>query len=121
MKLKWRYQGEESFRYPDLFVTAEPQQTAEARYIKRKPVLIVEVVSEGSEKTDYIDKLIEYTTIPSLLYYLIIEPETVLVTICMREGDDWVSHKYTSLDDTIQLPKLDSALPMSALYKNIKR
>lgn len=112
--------GRKKYRYPDFFITAEPE-TSETRYIKRKPTLIVEVVSEGSDKTDYIDKLIEYTTIPSLLYYLIVEPETILVTVCEREGDDWVSHKFTSLDDTIQLSKLNVTLPMAALYKSIKR
>ncbi len=108
------------YRYPDVCVTAEPETEAD-EYILRAPALLVEVVSKDSHKTDYIDKLIEYTKIPSLEYYLIVEPEQVKVTLCERERDDWVSHQYTDLADTIPLSKLDATLPMASLYKDIIR
>ncbi len=108
------------YRYPDVCVSAEPETKAD-EYILRAPVLLVEVASKDSQKTDYIDKLIEYTKIPSLQYYLIIEPEIVQVTVCERDGDDWVSSQFINIDDTIQLPSLNAALPLTAIYKDINR
>lgn len=103
------------YRYPDVFVTKEARTPAN-QYVKREPVIIVEVVSPGSHRTDYVDKFIEYTQLPSLQYYLIVEPDTVLVTVCYREGGDWVTQKYTRLDDSIQLPSLGITLPMVDVY-----
>ena len=112
--------GGKKFLYPDLILTAEPQHSEESRFVKREPVLIVEVVSEGTQKTDYVDKLIEYTKIPSLQYYLTVEPEIVQITVCGRDREDWMSHKYTNKDERIELTKLNASLPLSTIYKHIR-
>ncbi len=70
--------GEEKYYYPDVFITKEPK-TIDNRYIKSEPVLIIEVVSPSSQVNDYLDKYIAYTKIPSLQYYLIVEPDTTLI------------------------------------------
>lgn len=68
------------YYYPDVFVTKEDKTEAN-KYIKYQPELIVEVVSESTQINDYVDKYIDYTKIPSLKYYIITEPETVLKTV----------------------------------------
>jgi len=78
------------------------------RYIKYHPEIIVEVVSESTQVTDYVDKYIDYTKIPSLQYYMIVEPETVLITVYERtETNEWVTRKYTQLKDNVQLEKMN--------------
>jgi len=63
--VKVKIYGENKCYYPDVFVTKEPA-TEKNQYIKSEPVLIVEVVSETSQVTDYVDKYIDYTKIPPL-------------------------------------------------------
>src|SRR4051812_24178505 len=94
--------GGNKFYYPDVFVTKEPE-TESNSYIKSKPEIIVEVVSESTHVTDYVDKYVDYTKIPSLQYYLIVEPETILITVYERtEINNWIAHKYTQLKDIVQ-------------------
>jgi Uma2 family endonuclease len=114
--VKVRISGENKYYYPDVFVTREPGRE-DNQYIKSEPVLIVEVVSESSQVNDYVDKYIDYTKIPSLQYYLIVEPETTLVTCYKRaENGEWVTSKYTRPDDLINLPLLNVSFPLKQVY-----
>jgi Uma2 family endonuclease len=101
--------------YPDVMVTNEPR-TQENAYIKKAPVLLAEVVSPGSHSHDYIDKYIEYTKIPSLQYYLIVEPETILITMYARSEEGWEVQKFTKLADEISLPALGASLLLKDIY-----
>ncbi len=108
--------GENKYYYPDVFVTKETK-TENNKYIKSEPVLIVEVVSETTQVNDYVDKYIAYTKIPSLQYYLIIEPETTLIT-CYKRGEngEWITSKYTKAEDLIQLDALSVSFPLKQVY-----
>lgn len=59
--------GGAKYYYPDVFVTKE-KSTEKNIYIQYEPEIIVEVVSESTHVTDYVDKYIDYCKIPSLLY-----------------------------------------------------
>jgi Uma2 family endonuclease len=107
--------GGENYFYPDTFATKEPKGHNN-QYIKYAPELIVEIVSPGSHSHDYIDKYIEYTKILSLQYYLIVEPETILVTLYKRISDGWEVEKFTKLTEVMTLPVLDITLPMNEIY-----
>src|SRR5207244_6220114 len=105
--LKVAIPGGIKFYYPDVFATKE-ERNENNRYIKSQSEIIVEVVSESTQVTDYVDKYIDYTKIPSLQYYIIVEPETILITVYERtETNNCIAHKYTKLKDIVQLEKLN--------------
>lgn len=108
--------GERKYFYPDFFITKEPK-TEKNQYIKHAPELMVEIVSPGSHSHDYIDKYIEYTKIPSLQYYLIVEPETILITMYARTAEGWGVQKFTKPAETILLPALDASLSVKEIYE----
>ena len=115
MKVKIPYQ--EKYYYPDLLITNE-EKKPENRYIKFMPVIIVEVVSESSHITDYADKYIDYTKIPSLEYYIIAEPETIMITVYEKGTDNvWSAHKYMQPDDIIKLAKFDIEFSLRQVYE----
>lgn len=111
--------GGRKFYYPDVFVTAEPKSPGN-QYIKTAPVLVVEVVSPGSQTHDYVNKYLYYIQMPSLEYYLIAEPETLLITVYERDGTEWIARKYTKLDEQIALPKLNLNLSMLEIYEGLR-
>lgn len=115
-EVKVKIYGENKYYYPDVFVTKEAK-TENNKYIKFEPVLIVEVVSETTQVNDYVDKYIDYTKIPSLQYYMIIEPETVLIT-CYRRGEngEWITSKYTKVEDAITLDALNISFHLKQVY-----
>ena len=105
--------------YPDVFLTREPR-TEQNQYIKYEPELILEVISPTTHITDTVDKYIAYTAIPSLKYYLIVEPETVYVTCYAKNNEGkWEAMPYVKKTDTIALPLLDIALPLKEVYGNL--
>lgn len=114
--LKVKIFGENKYYYPEVFVTKEAK-TEDNQYIKYEPVLIAEVVSEESQVSDYVNKYIDYTKIPSLDYYLIIEPETTLI-VCYLKGQngEWTTIKYTNPEDVIKLDAFDISFPLKLIY-----
>lgn len=103
--------------YPDVFVTKEAQTDAN-EYIQYEPELIVEVISPSSRITDTVDKYIDYSAIPSLHYYLIVEPEVTYVTLYAKNAEGkWEATLYSSLNDVISLPLLGLSLPLAEVYK----
>ena len=109
--------GGNKYYYPDVFATKE-EKNENNRYIKYQSEIIVEVVSETTHVTDYVDKYIDYTKIPSLQYYMIVEPETILITVYERtETNNWVAHKYTQLKDIVQLEKMNVSFLLQDVYK----
>lgn len=107
---------EDKYYYPDVFVTQE-LSTETNQYIKSEPVLIVEVVSESSQVNDYVDKYLAYTKIPSLQYYIIVEPETTLITCYRRTyNSEWSTSKYTRSEDIVILEALDFSFQLKQIY-----
>ena len=105
------------YYYPDVFLTREPKSD-ENQYIKFEPELIVEVVSPSTHITDTVDKFIAYTTIASLKYYLIVDPETVYITLYTKNTDGkWEAQKYVQKTDVIPLPQLGVSLPLNEVYQ----
>lgn len=103
--------------YPDVFVTKEPQ-TEQNEYIQYEPELIVEVISPTSYITDTVDKYLSYTAIPSLKYYLLVQPETVYATLFSRNAaGEWEATYFTRSTDRIAMPLLDLELPLSDVYR----
>jgi hypothetical protein len=76
-----------------------------------EPLLIVEVLSESTAKTDRSAKLNEYRLIPSLQYYLIVDQESCFVEIYIREGKRWYVELYDKMEDIIALPYFGIEIP----------
>lgn len=105
--------------YPDVFTTKEAD-TETNQYIKYEPELIVEVISPSTHIIDTVDKYIAYTQIPSLKYYLIVEPETVYVSLYSRNAESkWEVTTHVRSNDVISLPLLDLNLPLSDVYGKV--
>jgi Uma2 family endonuclease len=109
--------GDNKYYDADIFVTKE-EKSENNRYIKYQPEIIVEVVSESTQVTDYVDKYIDYTKIPSLQYYIIVEPETVLITVYERTAtNEWSTRKYTQVKDIVLLEKMNISFFLQDVYK----
>ncbi len=79
---------------------------------------MVEVISPSSRITGTVDKYINYSSVPSLKYYLVIEPELIYVTLYAKnEEGKWDATLYTSSADVISLSLLEIELQLSEIYK----
>jgi Uma2 family endonuclease len=75
-------------RYPDGFVVCSP--TAPTDKIVRDPVVIFEVLSDSTARTDLITRNHEYAATPSVKRYVILSQEAVAGTVFERVDADWV-------------------------------
>ncbi len=105
------------YRYPDIVVA--PTIDDEDSHAITQPVLIVEVFSENSVKTDTVTKLKEYSVLPTLQYYLIVSQEEPLVEIYAKNGDKWEFRCYTNLQENIDLSTLNTSILMGDIFEGI--
>ncbi len=103
-------------RYPDVVVCAGPlDQTTRTL---TDAVAIFEVLSDDTATTDRVDKLIDYTAVPSLRTYVLLEQTAVAATLFHREpGGAWIASAHT--DGALVLPGLDLTLPLKDLYRGL--
>jgi Uma2 family endonuclease len=106
------------YRYPDIVVA--PESDDEDEYIIKQPIIMVEVASEGSWKTDTGLKLKEYTALSTLKYYLIISQEEMFVQLCVRDNKQWTFQFYDEADEVIHIPEYDISISLSDIYNKVK-
>jgi Uma2 family endonuclease len=106
----------DDFYYPDVFVACD-RSDAEP-YFKRRPLLIVEVLSPGTAVRDAQDKLIAYQAIGSLREYVLAEQDRREVRVHRRVTDGWESATDTGAA-TVPLESVDLALPLDEIYRNV--
>ena len=109
--------NEDKYYYPDLVVTNEPENLGN-EYVIYQPELLVEIISKTSRTRDTVDKYIDYTKIPSLKYYFVIDPERIYITVHSKnEKGEWESEAYNHIDEVIQLPLLNLELPLKKIFR----
>ena len=72
------------YYYPDVLVSCAADDRD--RYFREQPVLLVEVISPSTERTDRIEKLAAYKSIPSLVEYVIAEQDMPKVEVFRRRS-----------------------------------
>jgi Uma2 family endonuclease len=70
MKVRLRIAEQDIFYYPDLLLACDPSDREP--YYRASPCVIVEVLSESTERIDRREKLLAYTTLASLQDYLLV-------------------------------------------------
>lgn len=113
MKLRIRTMGNDLFYYPDVMVTCDPADTH--RYYREKPKLVIEVLSEDTNK-DLVEKFFAYKTIPSLEEYVIVNPNPAAREVrILRRSSGWEPAEICR-DGEFILESVGLTLKVSDLY-----
>ncbi len=115
MKLKADAQ---TFYYPDVIVACdEPPKSA---YYREEPILLVEVLSPTTERTDRKEKLGVYKNIASLREYLIVSQEKTSIEVHRKLADEtWQTEIYDETDAEIRLDSIDFNLTLEEIYRRV--
>ncbi len=116
-KVRIRLPDQLRFYYPDAQVTCHPNAPDES--FQDQPILLVEVLSESTRRTDEGEKLHGYCTIPSLENYLLVESERALVIGYRRTPEGFVREVHSGLDAVIALPAIATELPLAEIYERV--
>jgi Uma2 family endonuclease len=115
-KVRLQISGEDIFYYPDLMVACDPRDVD--RHFKRYPSVLVEVLSEGTERTDRREKFQSYTQIETLEEYVLVAQDRMEVTV-FRRANGWRPEVLTKADAELKLASLDFTLPLARIYEGV--
>ncbi len=115
MKLRVSIEKSELFFYPDVLVTCSDRDSAQL--FRERPILIAEVLSHSTERSDRTDKFAVYKGIAELQEYVLIAQDVPQIEI-FRRRNAWRLETYF-MDDTITLESVELTLPVVQLYRRV--
>jgi Uma2 family endonuclease len=117
--MKVQVEKADAFFYPDILVTCNPKDQANALY-KQHPVFIAEVLSPSTEAFDRGNKFNAYRQLDSLQTYWLIDTQAMRVDSFTRtQNDDWLLHSYIQADELVGIKGIDAKFLLKELYEDI--
>jgi len=111
MKVKIKRGDDVRFYYPDVQVVCEEETD---RYYNEQPCLIVEVLSDSTQRTDRTEKLLAYQTIDRLQEYVLLSQDSPYLEIYRRRSA-WQRESFSE-KQSVTLESIDLTLMVEALY-----
>jgi Uma2 family endonuclease len=103
-------------RYPDVVIVCHPVSLSAS--VVEDPIIVFEVLSEGTSTTDLIDKNREYRATPSIQRYVILQQTHQSAIVFVRREDGWLSEIVSGDDASLDLPEVSIAVPLREVYAN---
>ncbi len=105
----------DAFYYPDVMVVCDASDNH--KLYRERPVILVEVISPDSERTDRREKAIAYRQIPTIQAYVLVEQSRMAITILHRAEPGWRSELLEGPSATLKLPAINVEIPFSRIYE----
>jgi Uma2 family endonuclease len=116
MRMRIREPDATFYYYPDVTVDCSGSTDDETE----QPTVIFEVLSPGTERGDWGDKLINYQRLVTMRVYVLVNQFRVAVTVFRRAaGDEWKREFLGDPAATVELPEIGCALPLSVIYERV--
>lgn len=116
-KVRLRLPTQTRFYYPDAMIVCHPNPPDDS--FQDHPVVIAEVISDATRRTDEGEKKDAYLTIPSVTAYLLIETDRPRVVVHRRTETVFVPEIYEGTDATIALDDVGCAIALAELYERV--
>lgn len=116
MKVTGNYSGDDFAYYPDIMASCE-ENTGDP-YVRTNPLLIIEVLSKSTQRTDLKEKFDNYIHIPSLMEYVVVSQEEPLIRV-FRRSQDWALNLYGA-DDHLYLESIDLEVAVMHIYRRVR-
>ncbi len=117
MKVRIQNMRDDYFYYPDVMVACRAED--KARYWREQPKLLVEVLSESTERVDTREKLFAYQTIADLEEYVVLAQDRREATVFRRSGGEWFSVKVAG-DGLLELVSVGLSVGLAEIYEGVE-
>jgi Uma2 family endonuclease len=110
------------YTYPDLVVVCyEPQFDDDVPDTLLNPRVVVEVLSESTEKYDRGTKFAHYRQVPSLQEYVLVSQDRPLVERFVRQPDDsWLLTAFGDPAQPFSFGTIAVSVPLAEIYRAVK-
>jgi Uma2 family endonuclease len=110
--------GDDAAAYPDVTVVdSDSRHSDETRDELLNPSVIVEVLSESTERYDRGAKFDHYRTIASLAEYVLVASDRIAVDVFVREADGRFRLDHYGAGETIRLGSIECELVVDEVYE----
>lgn len=117
VKVRLNLASDDIFYYPDVMVACDPRDTD--KFFKRFPKVLIEVMSESTERIDRREKRWSYQQIETLEEYVLVAQDRIEVTV-FRRANGWKPEVLNKPDQSLALASLEFSLPLSGVYEGVK-
>jgi Uma2 family endonuclease len=107
----------DSYYIPDIAVTCRPNEPGRQAMVD--PILIVEILSPSTERSDRRLKLPAYQTMESVREVLLIDADSYHAEVYRRENSHWGIELVRGAEATLVLASIDLRIAMAELYEGI--
>ncbi len=115
MKVRLQTRDDSYFYYPDVMVACDPAD--DDPLFRERPSVIVEVMSESTERLDRREKYFAYRTIPGLTQYILVDQQKYEVTsYLVHPGEP--SLVLTSPADQLPFPSIGAEIALADIYES---
>ncbi|HZI18496.1 MAG TPA: Uma2 family endonuclease [Pyrinomonadaceae bacterium] len=121
-EMKVKLPDSRKFFYPDIVVICgQPAFHDERRDIIENPLLLIEVLSESTEKFDRGAKFQAYQTLESLREYVLVAQDRPIVEQYVRgDGGTWIYSATIGIESTLRLMSIECVLRLADVYENVE-
>jgi Uma2 family endonuclease len=117
-KIRIEYPDHTRFYYPDAMVICHPNPLSD--HYQDHPIVVIEVLSESTRRSDLREKRDAYLTIASLKVLMLVEPDSPSVIVHRRAPEGgFETEQYEGLEASIELKEIGASLPLAELYEGI--
>jgi len=115
-KIRLAFPDHTRFYYPDAMVVCHPNPPND--HFQDLPVVVIEVLSDSTRRTDLGEKRDAYLNLQSLQSLVFVEPEAARVTVWRRKPEGgFAVEQHSGLDAVVPLPEIGASLPLAGLYE----
>ncbi len=106
------------FYRPDVRVSGTSKPSVDP--VDDAPIVMAEVMSKTTRRTDVVGKFDRYFSIPSVMTYLLLADDCPSVLVFRRINSDIEHEIYNGLDATIPLPEIGIELSLAEIYERVE-
>lgn len=110
----------EAYLNPDLVALCDaPELEDSFEDTLLNPAVIIEVLSESTERYDRGDKFAHYRRIDTLREYILVAQDKVRVERYVRHGDHWMLSEIADLDGVLRIETLGCEVALRDVYERV--
>ncbi|HEV7590881.1 MAG TPA: Uma2 family endonuclease [Longimicrobium sp.] len=108
------------YTYPDVVALCEPPELEDAQGdTLLNPGLIIEVLSDSTEKYDRGEKFAHYRRIESLREYILVAQDKIRIEQYVRHGNHWMLSEISDPGDVLRIQTLGCEIALRDIYDRV--
>jgi Uma2 family endonuclease len=107
------------YTYPDVLAVCEPRFEDGVFDTLLNPCVLIEVLSEGTEKFDRGGKFQHYQRLPSLQVYVLVAQDQIRLETYTRQADTWQYRVLDQPQQCLDLPCIGCQLSVAEVYRKL--